>query len=158
MFDRTYPKAGKHSGLLCNKLYKINRSVFKDVTKMAKWKKQWSTLLTGDKLLLFFNIVGRRYIIIFWLILLRFVSFYFVYLFFFSFVEDILKQYVKDENCHYHFPFSFINSNVGQYSCGLNSNELYMSFEIKKKNRCYAFKSSIKRKIWQFYALDALWR
>ena len=57
------------------------------------------------------NIVDK--IIIFWLILLRFVSFYFVYLFFFSFVEDILKQYLKDKNCHYHFPFSLINSNVG---------------------------------------------
>ena len=86
---------------------------------MAKWKKQCSTLLTGDKLLFFgFN-------------LLRFVSFYFVYLFFFlSFVEDILKQYLKDKNCHYHFPFSLINSNVGQYPYGLNSKELYMSFEI----------------------------
>ena len=72
--------------------------------------------------------------------MLRFVSFYFVYLFYFSFVEDILKQYLKNENYHYHFPFSLINS----------------SFEIKKKNRCHVFKSSIKRKIWEFYALDAL--
>lgn len=63
------------------------------------------------------NIVDRRYIIVFWFILLRFDWFYFVYLFYFSFVEDILKQYLKDENCHYHFPFSLINS----------------SFEIKKK-------------------------
>ena len=124
-FDRTHSKSGNRSGLLCNKLYKIYRSVFKDVAKMARWKKQWSTLLTGDKLLFFgFNLV-------------RFVSFYFVYLFFFSFVEDILKQYLKDENCHYHFPFSFINSNVGQYSCGLNSNELYMSFEIKKRKSLF---------------------
>ena len=68
-------------------------------------------------IIIFFNIVDRRYIIIFWLILLRFVSFYFVYLFYFSFVEDILKQYLKDKNYHYHFPFSLINS----------------SFEIKKK-------------------------
>ena len=58
----------------------------------------------------------------------------FICFFFFSFVEDILKQYLKDENCHYHFPFSLINSNVGQYSYGLNSKELYMSFEIKKKS------------------------
>ena len=49
--------------------------------------------------------------------MLRFVSFYFLYLFYFSFVEDTLKQYLKDKNGHYHFPFSLINS----------------SFEIKKK-------------------------
>ena len=85
---------------------------------MVKWKKQWSTLLKGDKLLFFgFN-------------LLRFVSFCFVLFVFFSFVEDILKQYLKNENCHYHFPCSLINSIVGQYSYGLNSKELYMSFEI----------------------------
>ena len=50
-----------------------------------------------------------------------------------SFVEDILKQYLTDENCHYHFPFSLINNNGGQYSYCLNSKELYMSLEIKKK-------------------------
>ena len=58
--------------------------------------------MKGDKLLFF----GFH--------LLRSVSFCFVLFYFFSFVEDILKQYLKDENCHYHFPFSLINSNVGQ--------------------------------------------
>ena len=59
--------------------------------------------------------------------LLRFVSFICLFVFF-SFVEDILKQYLKDENCHYHFPFSLINSNVGQYSYGLNSKDIVYEF------------------------------
>ena len=79
MFDRTYPKTGKHSGLLCNKLYKIYRSVFKDVTKDWRNGKSNDEHCRQEIDFFFFNIVDRRYIIILWLILLRFVSFYFVY-------------------------------------------------------------------------------